>query len=264
MNKPNNMLTPPEIVDILKKLKLTTMANDFMEISEAPQYQELDFEERMGILLFNEMTVRNQRRMMRYLQRSGLKKVEPFFMAEIDKLIKNKERNLDERLLNRLLTCRWIENSSNVLITGPTGTGKTWVIALLRKCACQMGYTVKYIRAIKLIEEIIDAAKHQRLQTYLDGQNRNRLLIIDDLGGKALDTDTAASLLELFEKRYGNASVIVASQIPLKGWHDYLETGENDNGGRNSDAIIDRLFNCSYKIALDGPSLREVVRTVDD
>ena len=113
------MLTPPEIVDILKKLKLTTMANDFMEISEAPQYQELDFEERMGILLFNEMTVRNQRRMMRYLQRSGLKKVDPFFMAEIDKLIKNKERNLDERLLNRLLTCRWIENSSNVLITGP-------------------------------------------------------------------------------------------------------------------------------------------------
>lgn len=251
MNKPNNYLSLEEIEDGLKKLKLPRMADMVRDVADNPQFQGLNFEERLGMMVYKELEVRREKRTERCLQRSGLKALEPYTQAHIGNVIKSQGRNLDYELLERLLTCRWIKDGNNLLINGPTGTGKTWVLALLGQEACKCGLAVQYLRFSRLEELIEDAHQHSESETFRHQLNSHKLLIIDDLGTNQLRPDTASSLLTILDERIGNSSVAIASQLPFDEWHQFL--GNN----RNADAIIDCLFNSSYRMTLAGQSLRE-------
>ncbi len=138
MNKPVNLLTPAQILDSLRALKLEGMAELFPDVATNPQFQNLTFEELFGILVEHECTVQRIKRATRCLKRSGLQELEVFNQADLDKAIFAKERNLQESQVRKLLTCNWITEppAYSLLVTGATGTGKTWLLALLGKAAC--------------------------------------------------------------------------------------------------------------------------------
>ena len=252
MNKPNNYLSFEEIEAGLRKLKLSGMADTLRDVTDNPKFQGLNFEERLGMLVYHELEIRREKRTERCLQRSGLKTLEPFSQAQLSKLIKSRERNLDVELLERLMTCRWIEDGGkNLLINGPTGTGKTWVLSLLGQAACNRGIRVLYLRFNRLEELIEDAYRHSESAKFRHQLNAYQLLIIDDLGTYQMRPETGSALLAILDERIGNSSVAIASQLPFEEWHNFL--GNN----LNADAIVDRLFNSGYKMSLKGRSLRE-------
>ena len=147
MTKPVNLLTVPEIKKGLESLGLPVFAARFEALNAAPEYQRLTFAERLGILLHDELVSQQKARTQRLLERSGLLKIKDNFAdADITKAIFKPERNLDEATIKLLLSCDWIEKFRNVMVTGATGTGKSWLMVLLGKQACAKGYSVRYLK----------------------------------------------------------------------------------------------------------------------
>ncbi len=254
MNKPNNMLSISELIDKCRQLKLTAMAERLPEVIDSPRYQDLTFQERLGVLIEHELLARKIKRTDRCLQRSGMRAVEPFNQAEFGKLIATSDRHLSKDLLRQLLQCRWIDpNHKNVIVTGASGTGKTWLLILLGKTACNLGLSVLYIRYSTLLEGLQDALDHNNLGTYRHRLNRYDLLIIDDFCSCAANEARSDALLSIIDERNGNGSLAIGSQLSVPEWHEPL------GGQHNADAIIDRLFGSSYRIDLLGKSLRETV-----
>ena len=236
---------------MLIELKTPAMANIFVKLATEPMYQQLTLVEGVDIMARAEIGSRSEKRRERYLQRSGLRELSVWNQADVTAAIYTPARNLREQDLKRLLGCEWISNAKNVLICGATGTGKTWLAAVLGKQACLSGYQTQYIRYAKLLELLADARQHCETATNRRNLNRNKVLIVDDFGTSSISDDLASDLLTVLEERESVSSVIIASQLPFQEWHSYL------GGRRNADAIMDRLLNSSYKFELAGPSLRE-------
>lgn len=236
---------------LLNQLKTPTMATSFVELATNPIHQNLTLVESVMIMASKELESRAEKRRERYLQRSGLRDLSVWNQADITKAIYEKERNLKEVDVRLLLSCDWLNCARNILICGATGTGKTWLAAVLGKQACIYGYQTQYYRYGQLLELLADARQHLETATFRRNLNRSKLLIIDDFGTSTISDDLASDLLTILEEREGNSSVIISSQLPFPEWHHFL------GGSRNADAIMDRLLNTSYKFELAGPSLRE-------
>jgi len=160
------------------------------------------------------------------------------------------DRNLDKNLLDRLASGRWISQGQNLLITGPTGAGKSYLASALGRRACQMGLTTLYFNCTKFWTQLRQARSRDRFDKELRVIAKADLLILDDFGLSKLDGPDRLSLLEILEDRWGRASTVVVSQRPLTTWHEVL--GEPTV----ADAICDRLFSQAEKIELKGESLR--------
>lgn len=253
MNKPRNLLTPDQVVAALKTLKLTAMAQKYEEMQGNPQYQHLSVDDTLGILVDYESKSRVSKRAQRCLSRSGMTREEPFNQANIDLGIYDSNRGLQRETVRKLATCSWIDDIDpyNLIVTGASGTGKTWLLLVIGKAACEKGLSVRYIRFSDLMEEMDDAKEHKQLASYRDRLNRNKLLIIDDFGLDPMPVDMCSCLLTLLEERYSHASTVLAGQMSMDLWHSYL------GGNQSADAILDRLFNSSYVVKLHGKSLRE-------
>lgn len=224
----------------------------YNQIRINPQYQHLTIDETVGMLVACERDRRCSRRATRCLQRSGLTPLEAFNQATFEAGVFSEKRGLSENQVRKLLTCDWIENNPyNLLVTGKTGMGKTWLLALIGKAACMKGITVQYIRFSRLLEEMIDARLHNESMKYRTRLNRNKLLIIDDFGTDPINEELISGLLSLISERESHSSIIIAGQMPLSEWHGYLSVK------RNADAIVDRLFNTSFILELQGDSMRE-------
>lgn len=249
---PENRLTIDGIKALLAQLKMPAMAESFFELATNPIHGDLTMVECVGIMAWHEVDNRANKRQQRYLQRSGLRELSVFNQADIDKVITNTQRGFKLVDLKRYLTCDWIRTASNVLINGATGTGKTWLLALLGKQACMSSYQTLYCRFPQMMEMLTDAREHRESARFRRNLNRNRLLIIDDFGMDRVTPELAADLLTLLEERESNSSVAIASQLPFEEWHQYL------GGNRSADAIMDRLLNSSYQVNLGGQSLREL------
>ena len=160
-------------------------------------------------------------------------------------------RKLDKALFQQLATCRWIADKRNLLVTGPCGVGKSWLSCALAQKACRDGYTVHYARAPRLFADLELAHGDGRFARLFRTLTKADLLILDDWGPDRLSASQRRDLMEIVEDRYGAGATLITSQLPVEAWHAVV--GEPTF----ADAILDRLVHNAYRLALDGPSMRD-------
>jgi DNA replication protein DnaC len=230
----------------LQTLRLYGMYKALTEQMTMPESETLSFEERLGLLADREMTERQDRRLKTHLRQAKLKHT-----ACVEDLDYRSARGLDKALFLQLATCRWVHQGLNLIITGPTGVGKTWIACALAHKACREGYTAQYLRLPRLFEELSLAHSDGRYTKLMAGFAKTNLIILDDWGLSKFSAEQRRDLLELLDDRHGNRSTVVTSQVPVDHWHDVI--GDPTLG----DAILDRLVHDAYRINLKGESLRK-------
>ena len=239
------MLKHPTL-DKLHALKLTGMAAALADQSATPDITDLSFEERLGLLVDREMTERDNRRMTSRLRRARLRHT-----AILEDIDYRHSRGLDKGLVQSLAGCQWVKEHLNVLITGPTGVGKTWLACALAHKACREGYTAQYVRLTRLMRELTIAKGDGQYSKLLTNLAKVDVLILDDWGLMKLSAENRRDLLEVLEDRHGRRSTIATSQLPIEEWHGVI------GDATLADAILDRLVHNAYKINLRGESMRK-------
>lgn len=239
------MLKHPTL-DKLHALKLTGMAAALADQSATPDITDLSFEERLGLLVDREMTERDNRRMSSRLRRAKLRHA-----AILEDIDYRNSRGLDKGLVQSLASCQWVKEHLNVLITGPTGVGKTWLACALAHKACREGYTAQYVRLTRLLRELAIAKGDGQYSKLLTSLAKVDVLILDDWGLMKLSAENRRDLLEVLEDRHGRRSTIATSQLPIEEWHGII------GDATLADAILDRLVHNAYKINLRGESMRK-------
>jgi DNA replication protein DnaC len=239
------MLTHPTL-DKLHTLKFTGMAKALSEQMALPEIETLSFEERLGLLVDREITERDERRLKTRLRKARLKQ-----QACIEDIDYRHARALDRSLMTELASCQWAKKQLNILITGPTGVGKTWIACALAQKACREGYSAQYLRLPRLLEELPLAKGDGSYPKLLTSLAKMDVLILDDWGLSKLTADQRRDLLEILEDRHDMRSTIVTSQLPINKWHQII------GDPTLADAILDRLVHKAYKINLKGESMRK-------
>ncbi len=236
------------LLDRLSELKLSAMARAFEEQLTDPEIDELSFEERLALMLDRESTERASRRLTLRLRQAKLR----YPQAVLEDLDLRAKRGLDRREVLKLKTCDWIDQGLNLLITGATGTGKSFLGCALAHQACREGHTVLYRRLAELFRQLRVArgdGSHGRL---LQRIQRTHLLILDDWGLHPFGDTERRDLYEILEDRFDLRSTMVLSQLPVDAWYKAL------GDPTLADAILDRLIHAGYRIALKGESQRKM------
>ena len=237
------MLRQPTL-DLLHELRLAGMAQAFEEQLAMPDIGELAFEDRLSLLLEREKTERAQRR---YLRLKGLAKLH--LDATIEDLNFKAARSLDRSLVLRLASGQWIRDGQTVLVTGATGSGKSYLACALGHQACRLGISTRYFRVSRLLDELALARGDGSYPKLVQRLAKTWLLVLDDWGLASLSGQGRHDLLEVLDDRRGT---ILASQLPVEHWHDLV--GDATFG----DAILDRLLNNAHRITLKGGSMRRL------
>jgi DNA replication protein DnaC len=243
------MLNQPTL-DKLRALKLTGMAEAFCEQLQRP-LPDLDFEARLGLLIDREFYLRENRRLNRRLSQAKLQQA-----ACVEDIDFKHARGLNKNVIQELVRTQWIQKHLNLLITGPTGCGKTYLACAIAHQACLIGFTVKYYRLPRLWHELKIAKANGTYPSWLSTLAKIDLLLLDDWGLTAPDDEQRRDLLEMLDDRYQKKSTIVTSQLPTTHWHEHL------NDATLADAILDRLLHNSIKLDLKGESLRKNQKTL--
>lgn len=243
------MLNQPTL-DRLRALKLTGMAEAFYDQLQKPM-PDLDFEARLGLLIDREWHQRENRKLNRRLTQAKLQQA-----ACIEDINFKHARGLNKATINELARGQWIQQHLNLLITGPTGCGKTYLACALAQKACLTGFTAKYYRLPRLWHELKIARANGSYPTWLAQLAKVDVLILDDWGLTAPDGEQRRDLLEMLEDRYQKKSTMITSQLPTTHWHEHL------NEATLADAILDRLLHNAIKLELSGDSLRKKQNTL--
>jgi DNA replication protein DnaC len=240
------MLLHP-ILNKLTNLRLKGMARAFAEQLQQPDINDLSFEDRFGLLVDVETTERENSRLQTRLRKAKLKQ-----LACIEDIDYRSSRGLDKTVILSLASCNWIKSHDNTIIIGATGIGKTYLACALAHKACLHGYTAYYSRLSRLLQELSVAKGDGRYTKLLTSLAKVHVLILDDWGLEGLNDDQWHNLLEVLDDRHGEQSTIVTSQLPVKMWHEAI--GDNTL----ADAILDRLIHNSYRLTLNGDSMRKI------
>jgi len=240
------MLNEPTMTKLMA-MRLATMASAWAEQQKDPKIAALDFDERFGLLVDAEFLARDNRKVTRLLKGAKLR----ISRASMEDVKVSSKKGLDRATCNQLASCRWIGEHLNVLISGATGVGKSYLACALGQAACRRGHRVYYYRLPRLFEELALAKADGTYTKQLAKLAKADVLILDDLGLASLRDAQRHDLLEVLDDRYGERSTIVTSQLPIPKWHDWI--GEPTV----ADAILDRLVHNAYKLTLRGPSGRK-------
>jgi DNA replication protein DnaC len=240
------MLTQP-LLDKLTRLRLPAFRAALEEQLGNPQYADLSFEDRLGLLVDRECTHRSSNRLQRRSKTAGLQ-----LPATIEDLDLSPSRGIDRRLVLYLAQGEWISQHLNILILGATGVGKTFLACALAQAACRHDYTVRYHRTFRLLQQATLSHADGSYPQLLDALARMQLLVLDDWLRDPLSRTQSQDLLEILDDRYGRASTIVATQVPVAEWHARFPDPTI------GDAILDRLVHNAYRLDLRGESRRKL------
>lgn len=233
-------------LDKMQAMKLAAMVTAFEQQAASHQAAGLSFEERLGLLVDAEWTHREQRKLARRLKGAKLR-----YPACLEDTNFRTARGLDRQVVLSLGTCSWIQEHHNLVLTGPTGIGKSFLACAFAEQACRRGFTATYVRAPRILHDLAVARGDGSYERLLARLLKVELLAIDDWLVAPLRDAERRDLLEVLEDRHERASTLIASQLPITAWHEAI--GEPTL----ADGIVDRLLHRSHRIHLDGPSMRE-------
>lgn len=229
----------------MKQMKLYGMHGAFKTAVETGKSDDYTIDQFISMMIDAEFDDRNNRKIER-----AIKNARFHYKASIEEMIYETARNIDKTKLLRLAQCEFIDSSENILITGSTGAGKSYIATALGYQACIEGFRALYFNTTKLFSKLKMAKADGSYLKELAKIQRHNLVIIDDFGLQALDNQNRIALLEIIEDRHNKGSIIVTSQIPVKGWYEVI-------GDKTiADAILDRLIHQSHRIELLGESMR--------
>ena len=238
-----------QTIEKLRDMKLKTMAQ--MLSQPDPSYLELSFEERLGLMVEKEWMAKKNSKIKRLLRNANLG-----INACIEDIDYSSDRTINKQSILELASCDFIEKSLNIITTGKTGSGKTYLICAFGNSACRKGYTVKYFRIPELLLEIQEAKSNSQYSKFMRGLQNTRLLILDDIGLKSYTLEESRDILEIAESRYNKGSMILSGQISQSQWYEFFPDPTI------ADAIMDRIIHNSYILELDSKlSMREVIAT---
>jgi len=243
------MITLTTLLEQTVQLSLSGFKESLLFQSEDTKYQSLSFEERLYHLFEAEINQRADKRIKRMLTLAKLKDAS----ASLDQIQYLAKRNLDKSQILSLTNCEFINKFQNILLTGATGTGKSFLAQAIARRAISLGYSTKYYRVTTLLEEIKMARLDGSYTKTLAKISKFKLLLLDDFGVTPLKGDEINDLFEIIEERTLNGSIIITAQLPIKEWYAYL------GNETIADAMMDRLIHTAHKIELKGPSMRELL-----
>ncbi len=241
-------LTAEEMVTIdrLKQMKLSGMAEAYESQILNPNSNLSDFYERFANIVDFEWELRFNKKFNRFLKKATLR----YPQASFDDTIYEPDRMLDVDTIQRLATCKWLDEGRNLLITGATGAGKSYISNALCIAAIRLFKTVKYIRANTMMSEMDQARIKGTYLDYINHMSRLDMLVIDDFGLMDLDIDKRRDFFEVIDSRDNIKSTVVVSQLPVKSWYDLFA----DN--TYADACLDRIVHKAYRLELNGKNMR--------
>jgi DNA replication protein DnaC len=240
------MLNQP-LIDKLTQLRLPGVKEGLKEQMANPKYCDLSFEERLGLLIDYELTLRSDRRLKRRLKQARFRE-----RANIADLDMSAKRGIERKCILSLTQCDWIREHLNIIITGATGVGKTYMGCALGRSGCEHGFSVRYFKTSRLLHEMECCHADGSWGKFLDQLAKTHLLILDDWFRDPINAKQTRNLLEIFDDRWQIASLILISQVPIENWHSQMQDPTL------ADAILDRIIHNSYKIDMKGESQRKL------
>ena len=246
------MLTQP-LLEKLSALKLAGFRTALEEQNQNPQYAELSFEERLGLLVDVETTRRKNNRLQRRIKAARFP-----LQATIQDLDLAPTRGLKRAQVLELAQAAWVRRYLNTLVLGATGAGKTFLACALGRAACEAEFNVRYVRTSRLLQSLALAQADGSYPQLLRSFARIHLLILDDWLRDPLSRSQAKDLLEIIDDRYGRSATLVATQVPVSSWHERIPDPTL------SDAVLDRLIHNAYRLELRGDSMRKTHSPLKD
>ncbi len=231
----------------LRQLKLDALAGALEEQLTQPALSDMSFEERLALLVDREVHDREARRQARLLKQARLK----YPQAAIEDLDSRPARGIDRRSVMSLALGNWVDSGHSILISGPTGAGKSWLACALAQYACRRGYSAHYQRVPRLAEELAIRHGSGTFGKWLIQLAKVDVLLLDDWGMGALDAATRSDLLEIIDDRAAQRATIITSQLPVEHWHAWI------GDATIADALLDRIMQQHHRITLSGESLRQ-------
>lgn len=235
-----------QTLDKLTSMKLRAMEQEYRRQVELPANAALSFDERLAMMVDAEWLAKANNRLQRFLREANLRES----AAILEDLNFDVKRCLDKAVIGRLADCGWIKEGRNLIVTGATGTGKTYLVSAFGNAACRKSLKVRSYRVTRLLIDLAIGRGDGSYNRLLNDLKKPDLLILDDFGMTSLDPCACRDLLELIDDRHGRRSIAISAQLPVAKWHGVFEDATI------ADAVLDRLVNNAYRIELKGPSLR--------